>query len=575
VYQEKKGRRRVHSFFNIVFPGNLHNSKERNVMSYTVLARKWRPMVFPDVIAQEHVTKTLENAISMNRVAHAYLFTGPRGVGKTTTARIFAKSLNCEKGPTITPCNVCSSCVEINESRSLDVLEMDGASNRGIDEVRNIRENVRYVPTKGKWKIYIIDEVHMLTGEAFNALLKTLEEPPSHVIFIFATTAPHKIPATILSRCQRFDFKRIPTEKVIQQLKKICFKEKIEISEDSLLLIAKKADGSMRDAQSLLDQAISFAGEKIEFEQIKDLLGIIEEDIYFDVADAILRKDIAKAYNLSEKILLKGYDPDEFMVGLIEFFRNLLIVKATNSTKLIESTEELKKRYDDVSGAFSEEDILRLLNIASEYEFQLKRSIHPMIKLDVALIKMVKLDSSVNIQDLLRRISGMPFFDEKNQNYKKIKEEQENLSFVSREQSSENSSKSDELVNLEIIRNKWKEIIERVKIRKISLGSFLEEGIPSKYDGAILEISFDSKNGFHIDVVNRNKKIISEAIEETINKKIGIKAVRTVFERSGKTEDIKKRGSDIKFAVENMIKKNPIIKDIIDTFDGEPIKLKL
>ncbi|RKY88668.1 DNA polymerase III subunit gamma/tau [candidate division KSB1 bacterium] len=544
-------------------------------MSYTVLARKWRPMVFPDVIAQEHVTKTLENAISMNRVAHAYLFTGPRGVGKTTTARIFAKSLNCEKGPTITPCNVCSSCVEINESRSLDVLEMDGASNRGIDEVRNIRENVRYVPTKGKWKIYIIDEVHMLTGEAFNALLKTLEEPPSHVIFIFATTAPHKIPATILSRCQRFDFKRIPTEKVIQQLKKICFKEKIEISEDSLLLIAKKADGSMRDAQSLLDQAISFAGEKIEFEQIKDLLGIIEEDIYFDVADAILRKDIAKAYNLSEKILLKGYDPDEFMVGLIEFFRNLLIVKATNSTKLIESTEELKKRYDDVSGAFSEEDILRLLNIASEYEFQLKRSIHPMIKLDVALIKMVKLDSSVNIQDLLRRISGMPFFDEKNQNYKKIKEEQENLSFVSREQSSENSSKSDELVNLEIIRNKWKEIIERVKIRKISLGSFLEEGIPSKYDGAILEISFDSKNGFHIDVVNRNKKIISEAIEETINKKIGIKAVRTVFERSGKTEDIKKRGSDIKFAVENMIKKNPIIKDIIDTFDGEPIKLKL
>jgi len=249
-------------------------------MSYVVIARRWRPQQFNEIIGQEHVSKTLSNAIANNRIAHSYIFTGPRGVGKTTTARILAKAVNCEKGPTPHPCNECASCKAITVGNSMDVLEIDGASNRGIDEVRNLRENIRYAPTQGKYRIYIIDEVHMLTKEAFNALLKTLEEPPEHAMFIFATTEIHRVPATILSRCQRFDFRRIPLKTIMEHLRRICDGEKIDIQEEALLQIAKKADGSMRDAQSILDQLISFSGNKIAFEDVAQALGVIHQDLF-------------------------------------------------------------------------------------------------------------------------------------------------------------------------------------------------------------------------------------------------------------------------------------------------------
>ncbi|MDZ7261147.1 MAG: DNA polymerase III subunit gamma/tau, partial [candidate division KSB1 bacterium] len=298
-------------------------------MSYLVLARKWRPLKFDEVVGQKHVIVTLENAIKSNRLANAYLFSGPRGVGKTTVARILAKAINCEQGPTVTPCNKCASCNEITESRSLDVFEIDGASNRGIDEVRNLRENLRYAPHKGKHKIYIIDEVHMLTTEAFNALLKTLEEPPPNVLFIFATTEPHKVPATILSRCQRFSFKRIPLSEIIQQLKTICQAEHIEIDEESLHLIAKKADGSMRDGQSILDQAVSFCGAKIQVQQVAELLGVIEQELFFELSDLIKRKDVKGGLALAERIFYEGYDVNEFLIGAAEHFRNLLVIKSS------------------------------------------------------------------------------------------------------------------------------------------------------------------------------------------------------------------------------------------------------
>lgn len=376
-------------------------------MSYIVLARKWRPMIFEDVVDQKHVVVTLQNAIKNDRLANAYLFSGPRGVGKTTVARILAKAINCENGPTITPCNNCDSCSEITNGRSLDVFEIDGASNRGIDEVRNLRENLKYAPSQGKHKIYIIDEVHMLTDPAFNALLKTLEEPPAKVMFLFATTEPHKIPATILSRCQRFDFKRITTSEIVNQLKQICEKEKIVVDDEALHLIARKADGGMRDAQSLLDQAISFCGEKIVTTEISELLGIIDQEVYFNVTDFIKNKDSSKGLLLIQDIIFNGFDINEFLIGLNEHFRNLLFVKATNSIERIDVTEVYAKRYLELASSYAENDLLRLIKITSDTEYIIKKSSNPRLSLELAIMKMIKLDSTKDLNSIMNNLNEL------------------------------------------------------------------------------------------------------------------------------------------------------------------------
>jgi len=277
-------------------------------MEYLVLARKWRPQVFEDVLGQEHVGKTLKNAIRLGRVAHAYLFSGPRGVGKTSVARILAKALNCEKGPVEIPCNSCVNCREITEGSSMDVNEIDGASNRGIDEIRELRENVKFAPASSRYKIYIIDEVHMLTKEAFNALLKTLEEPPPHVIFVFATTETHKVPATILSRCQRFDFRRLSLRNITDNLRRIASMEGIRISDAGLTLIAEASEGSVRDAQSLFDQAISFAGTEIGDGEVEELLGTADRRFLFSLSEAVLARDAAACLRIIEEAYFAGLD---------------------------------------------------------------------------------------------------------------------------------------------------------------------------------------------------------------------------------------------------------------------------
>ncbi len=296
---------------------------------------RYRPQDFDELFDQEHVKRTLINAIERNRLAHAYLFTGPRGVGKTTTARILAKSLNCTEGPTIHPCNKCSACLEITASKSLDVLEIDGASNRGIDQIRELRENVRYRPTGGHYRIYIIDEVHMLTPEAFNALLKTLEEPPAHVIFIFATTEPHKVPPTILSRCQRFDFKRIAPETISERLMMIIEKEKLDVEPDAIKLIADIADGGLRDAESVLEQITTFKEGRVAARDVTELLGIVPCERFSQLLELVRNQDETAVLQLLEETFAAGYDVSEFYFGMIGFLRALLFsslgMKTTNS----------------------------------------------------------------------------------------------------------------------------------------------------------------------------------------------------------------------------------------------------
>lgn len=376
-------------------------------MSYQVTARKWRPMVFDDVIGQTHVSDTLRNALEQNRLAHAFIFSGTRGCGKTTTARILARAVNCLTPKNFEPCNECEVCREIIDGRSLDVIEIDGASNRGVDEIRNLRESVRYAPTRGKKKVYIIDEVHMLTKEAFNALLKTLEEPPPHVLFIFATTELHKVPATILSRCQRYDFRRIGLEEIVGRLKFIAGEEKITIDDDSLLIISKKGDGSMRDAQSIFDQVVSFCGTSITAKQVGDALNIVDQELYFRVSDILRAKDTKAALDLVKDVVNSGFDIKEFVSGLTEHFRNMLIAKTTNSTTLIEESEVHRKRYAADVATLSLQDILRILKVTSETENTVKFSSQPRFKLEVMMVQLTKMDSSVKIDDLLNQIDDL------------------------------------------------------------------------------------------------------------------------------------------------------------------------
>ncbi len=376
-------------------------------MSYQVTARKWRPLVFEDVVGQSHVTSTLRNAIASNRLAHAYIFSGARGTGKTTTARILAKAINCTSPKDTNPDNECEMCKEITAGRSLDVIEIDGASNRGVEEIRNLRESVRYTPSHGKHKVYIIDEVHMLTKEAFNALLKTLEEPPEHIVFIFATTEVHKIPMTILSRCQRFDFRRISVDEIAANLRDISREEGVAIEEEALLVIAKKADGALRDAQSIFDQIRSFCGNQITAADVLKVLNVVDQELYFRVTDLIKAQDARGGIELVDEVVKGGYDLREFLGGLAEHLRNLLVVITTEATELVETSEPYRKRYREESTHFRQCDVLRLIKIVNDLEQAIRWSAQPRFKLEAGLLQLIKLERSVQIDALLGQIDEL------------------------------------------------------------------------------------------------------------------------------------------------------------------------
>jgi len=377
-------------------------------LSYLVLARKWRPQTFQDLIGQEHVCRTLQNAIASGRVAHAFLFTGARGVGKTSAARILAKALQCEAGPAAEPCNECPACLEITAGNSVDVIEIDGASNTGVEDIRELRENIKYLPSRCRFKIFIIDEVHMLSTSAFNALLKTLEEPPSHVKFIFATTEPHKVPVTILSRCQRFDFKRIPLPRIVERLRQIVDAEQVSVGDSSLTAIARKGDGSMRDSLSTLDQVLAFCGDQVRDEEVISLLGVVDRRLLLESSRAVFDRDCPTCLDIVSRVDSFGCNMRHFCQELIDHFRNLAVLKvAANPAEILDLAEgemaEVRMQADSVTLG----EIQRHLAILLKAEGEMASSGFTRLILEMALIRMCTLPPVVPVDQLIDRLKAL------------------------------------------------------------------------------------------------------------------------------------------------------------------------
>ena len=377
-------------------------------MSYQVLARKWRPQFFEDLVGQEHVNQTLKNAITSDRVHHAFLFTGARGVGKTSAARIFAKALNCQEGPTTKPCGVCPSCIEITKSQGIDVLEIDGASNTGVDDIRELRENIRYLPSQSRYKIFIIDEVHMLSINAFNALLKTLEEPPAHAKFIFATTEPHKIPITILSRCQRFDFKKIGLAPLQARLRYIVDQENIQIADSGLAVIARSGGGSMRDALSTLDQVIAFCGDQVGDDEIQSLLGLVDRALLVATIRAVLERNPGELLGLVKKVDEHGHSFRQFCQQLVELVRTLVVLKVIDQPgDLIDIDAAELQEIRGLSEPAALEDLQRLLTILIRTEADLAVSNYPRLTMEMVLVKLAGLPAGIDVSTLLQRLDKL------------------------------------------------------------------------------------------------------------------------------------------------------------------------
>lgn len=359
--------------------------------TYRALTRKYRPTSFEDIVSQEHVSDTIKNAIKQNRLSHAYMFCGPRGVGKTTMARVLARTIN----------EIDISIDGESLNQTLNIVEMDAASNNKVDDVHHLRESVRIPPQNGKYKVFIVDEVHMLSKAAFNALLKTLEEPPEHAIFIFATTEPHKVLPTILSRVQRFDFKRISVDEIVQRLRKIAIDEDISIDEESLHVIAKKADGALRDALGLMDQAIAFCGDTITHSELLQALNVVGTERLFEFMECVKEHDADRGLELINTLLQEGYDIQEYLIGLTEHLRNLYIAHETSKLYLVEASEETKKRYQQTAGDFSRDDLMRMLHIISEAQIKLKDASQPRIQFEITLLKLIHMERSEQLSDLL------------------------------------------------------------------------------------------------------------------------------------------------------------------------------
>jgi len=551
-------------------------------MSYQVLSLKLRPQRFDEVVGQTHVTRTLQNAIGLDRVAHGYIFSGPRGVGKTTTARILAKVLNCKNPKDNNPCGTCVNCTEITQGSNLDVQELDGASNRGIDEMRDLREAVKYPPNNSKYRIYIIDEVHMLTREAFNALLKTLEEPPPHVIFIMATTDAHKVPATILSRTQRFDFKHISINDISEYLKQILESENIKYDTDGIRLIAQKADGSLRDSLSLLDQTIAYASDALDVETIRDVLGIIKENVFLNIIQTIEKRDHKEVIHQLNQLIDAGYAIPDFISGFNEFLRNCMIQKTGESAKLNLSENSLN--WLQMGCRFTIADFLRMLDLSLQFESKLRFLQQPQISLEALFIKLSMMDASVDIASILSGEVPKTISVKKPESQKpSITTEKPDSPLVQTEpmespQPTENNPVTEKLttptppvvsepvpqqvrnLTLEDFNNSWTEIIEGLEEKNSKIAHFLEEAKLSSFDGKQLLIELVNGHRFHLKTLEKDAEQIASVINDKLNQKIRIKF--HIQENNEEKPEKKKPESA----------EHPLFMKVLETFEGEIIR---
>ena len=551
-------------------------------MSYLVFARKYRPQRFEDVVAQDHVTRTLQNAVKNDRIGSGYLFCGPRGTGKTTTARILAKALNCAEGPTPTPCGQCSNCLEIASGSSLDVIEIDAASNTGVDDIRAIRENVRYLPTSGTKRIYIIDEVHRLSGAAFDALLKTLEEPPDHVIFIMATTEPTKVPDTILSRTQRFDLKRVTTGALVKHMKSIAESEKIDIEENALQLIARKADGSVRDSLSLLDQMAAFAGQTISEETVLSALGLVDRRLLFEFVNTVAEHDRQKTLELVARVLDSGTDVADFVGELLEHLRLLLLVRSqARTSQLADFTPEELALYEKQASLFQVGDILRLIKIGADSGGDLKSGLHERLVLDVAALKMAEMESTVRLQEVLDFLKKRPAVaGGTGSSPLKKKSDQPSLgqgtTRIDRGPEPEPpiAVRPGKPITTDLVRSGWEAFLQTLRLRNRMLASQLGMVEIKKLQDNHIEAVFGESDAVAQQVVQKttNLNLITETLKEHFGPDLSMS-----FDLVQKAEATSKpRQSEKSPDTDEAVLKEPSerIKKLVAKVDGEIIGIK-
>ena len=527
-------------------------------MAYTALYREWRPRTFYDVVGQEHITKTLKNQILNNRIAHAYLFCGTRGTGKTSTAKVFAKALNCFNLKDGEPCNDCEMCRKINEGLAIDVTELDAASNNGVDKIRDIIDDVKYPPQEARYKVYIMDEVHMLSAGAVNAFLKTLEEPPNNVIFILATTDPQKLPITILSRCQRFDFKRINNSEITARLRKIVNDQNVLADERSLNLIARVSDGAMRDSLSILDQAISMGNGNVDYNTVVSMLGLVTNEHLFNLVNAIIQRSVEKSIEIIEDVIYSGKDIYLFIKDLIAHYRNLLMVKVTNNPEeVLDMSEENIALIKEQGARLRAEEIMRCIRILQEAENNAKLSKQARLYCELAVIKMCKIEYDTSNEVMLTRLNKL---EESLRNGSiKVATASKEVAQISnskpantmtsnkvvKEQYSNEgniSENPDSKITINDVKKSWKDIIERFKARReMIISSLIMIGKPVDCSNGVITVEFDSQNEFAKNRLSeaKNRDIINDVFFEIFREKVKVNFVVQSDDNNGKsTEDI-------------------------------------